>query len=94
MNPSSGSGGPPHHELVFKIRLRAHAQMKESKDGESIDLALRPSFRAARREGMHVFAALQRSLERHGYELGEDSNLHHYMATLPEGMMTPLEETG
>ena len=43
---------------------------------------------------MHVFAALQRSLERHGYELGEDSNLHHYMATLPEGMMTPLEETG
>lgn len=75
---------PPHHELVFAIVLRAHAQPRPGEEAQQY----MPSFRAARREGMGFYAALQRLCERHGYQLGAQSMLQHRVATHVEGEST------
>lgn len=79
---------PAHHELVYVVRLRAHSQPKY---GDVTSESLWPSFQAARREGMNVYAAIQRVCERHGYTLGTQSGLFHRVATMAEGQQTPLE---
>lgn len=107
MDGDDGGGGPgggagaagadvaPHHELVFGIRLLAHAQpaaYAHHEQDATAETATRFSFQAARREGIAMFAAIQRLLERHGYKLGAESNVTHHAATLAPGTRSAIGE--